>query len=222
MGLGLDFGIGDLVSSGLGYLGTKDTNDTNQRMTREQMEFQERMSNTAHQREVADLRAAGLNPVLSAMGGNGASTPAGAAAHVENEIGTAVSSAIQARVVRAQLEQVQENIKKTKAETNATTQLERTSEAQEFLNRAQALESGGRSANFQASIPGIVADGENKRIQNDLMRYALPGAQNSAKFEESLGQFKPGSRFVIDMMRDLLGAGSSAKELFSRSAPGRR
>lgn len=58
------------------FFSQKETNRTNVDIANNQMKFQQAMDNTKHQREVADLKAAGLNPILSA--GNASSAPSGA------------------------------------------------------------------------------------------------------------------------------------------------
>lgn len=93
----------DLLSSGLGaglnFASARYFNAQAAGLSDRQMRFQADMANTAHQREVADLRAAGLNPILSATGGAGAASPGGASPSIghADPVGSALAVAMQRR-----------------------------------------------------------------------------------------------------------------------------
>lgn len=110
------FSLGASVIGGLfGSSSAKSANRQAQQNAMEQMAWQERMSSTAHQREVADLRAAGLNPILS-VNRSGASSPQGTSAPVINEGAAALSSALQTQRQHAELELITAQTEKTRAE----------------------------------------------------------------------------------------------------------
>lgn len=98
-------GILGLVAGGLNYLGQHKTNKANRKMAREQMAFQERMSSTAYQRSMADMKQAGLNPMFAFQQG-GATTPVGQSIQQQNELGPAVSSAVDARRQYAEIKRI--------------------------------------------------------------------------------------------------------------------
>ena len=104
------YGIGSGIAGLFGYKGQKDTNVASAQQAQKQMDFQRDMSNTAVQRRMADLKKAGINPILA--GSKEASSPAGAMAPVGNKAASAAAMAAQTANVIA-------NTKLTDAKTKA-------------------------------------------------------------------------------------------------------
>ena len=130
--------------SGAGSLGSGILNFGQQKeMQQRQFDFQERMSSTAHQREVKDLRAAGLNPILSAMNGSGASTPSGGMGSINTpDYGAAIREGVTAAA----------QLGRTKAETN-------------FINQ-QAMTEQNKRENFDAQSALMRAEKIGREIEN--------------------------------------------------------
>lgn len=78
-----------LIGGAAGYAGAKESAKMSKEMAREQMQFQERMRNTAYQAAADDLEAAGLNRIIAL--GQPAASPAGAMGVVP-DFGSALSS----------------------------------------------------------------------------------------------------------------------------------
>lgn len=167
------------IGSVLGMIGQGNANAANASMAREawnnnlfammeNQRFQERMSSTAYQRAMNDMRYAGLNPILAYSQG-GATTPGGMgasmqAATMQNtmaELGDGVTSAAQAAKDWAAKDVAKEQEKKTVSETE--------------LNKATEALAKQNEATSAANQKKIDEEAENVRLQRPLI-----GAQTSA------------------------------------------
>jgi hypothetical protein len=163
--------LGGVVGAAGNYFGTQSQNQASAQQASEMRRFQADMSNTAYQRAVKDMQAAGLNPMLAYSQG-GATTPAGAMAQMQNVLGNATTSGTQAYQTVAQANQAIQQTKQIAAQTELT-------DNQTDNVRADTLNKLDENPNIKAQYKQILAD---TFMKNEI------GKTSSAQAAQALAQ----------------------------------
>lgn len=181
--------------------GQQETNAQNLAEAQRNRDFQERMSNTAHQREIADLKAAGLNPILSATGGNGASSASGNMAQLDNPWKGTTSEVNAARKIQEvekqrtliEFARLANESQRTQNETAMTMSNIKLNEQKE-LYTMDAARSQRAEADFKWNLQGLTdRQKENyvaltRRVESEIQHLSSQVNLNSALGQRTLAE----------------------------------
>lgn len=192
-------GLGSIFTNITNKSNTEETNRANAAEAQRNREFQERMSNTAYQRGMEDMKKAGLNPILAYQKG-GASSPTGSMATainpppMENSAGASINTAL--AVARnaaevANLKEQKHNIIADTAMKNATTAKTMSEDrirGQELSAAELAAEIAKQDKAFYQSSAGRTARRAGTAAQ-EITRTTDPILNSAEKLKRSITPF---------------------------------
>lgn len=177
------------ISTAGGLLGNK----SSAREAKKQRNWEEYMSNTAHRREVEDLKAAGLNPMLSGMGGSGSVTPSSGIPTMQNPLEGASQKVQQSEINSATADNIKANTEKLNADT-LNTQANTAKTVEETLNvPKQGKLLDNQSYKISYEIPqilrqGNLTDSQVRNTEQITSNLVLQRDLTSAQVKETLAR----------------------------------
>ena len=172
--------VANIVGGLFGKSGQSSANEANERIAKDNRDFQERMSSTAYQRATNDLEKAGLNRILAL--GSPASSPGGSTATMQNEnaplaegLGRGVSSAMAA----LQLKQDLKNKKAAERNTHADTAL-KMQQAKQV--QSQDAQTQAATANTLLQNAGISTANQIAKLNEQITKLNIQGVKAESDF----------------------------------------
>lgn len=207
--------LGSIGSAAAGYYGQVNQNAANAGQAARQMEFQGGMSNTAYQRGVQDMKAAGLNPMLAYSQG-GASSPGGSQASMVNEVGTGANAALSALQTIQGLDVARATADNTRAQTLSTLEGIHKIQADTDTSVASAAQLRAATNKTLSEIVGV--DLENafrggslnarvarEKAESAIREHGVPeAAAYGNMYRSAYGRALPYGSSAIDNVRKLI------------------